>query len=48
MFRVLRRFGPAACILALGLTLAACDKCGWIFRSEGAPEFCRDTAPAPK
>ena len=47
MFRVLRRFGPVAFVLALGLTLAACDKCGWIFRSEGAPEFCREP-PAQK
>jgi hypothetical protein len=48
MFQVLRRFGPVACVLALGLMLAGCDKCGWLFRSEGAPEFCRDTAPAQK
>jgi hypothetical protein len=36
----------AVCFLIVGLTLAACDKCGnSIFHADAGPLVCRDQAP---
>ena len=43
---LLRASLRAACLLLVGFTLAACDKCGnSIFKAEAGPLVCRDQAP---
>ncbi len=44
---MLKRLSALACLLALGLTLSACDKCGdWFWnRPSSGPQSCKGGVP---
>jgi hypothetical protein len=45
---MLRRVSAVATILALGLMLASCDKCGdWFWQQHSGPQSCKGSLPRP-
>lgn len=41
-----RRISALATILALGLMLASCDKCGdWFWQQRSGPQSCKGSLP---
>jgi hypothetical protein len=42
--RMPRRFAAMACLVLIGLTLAGCTKCGWIWQ-DWTPHSCRFDSP---
>lgn len=41
----MKRFLALFCVLALGIVLAGCDKCGDWYKHPASPKSCNDNAP---
>jgi hypothetical protein len=44
-FMMLKRLAALSCVIALGLALGGCTRCGWIWNDWQAPASCKDDAP---
>jgi hypothetical protein len=46
-FVMLKRLTVLCGVLALGLVLGGCTRCGWIWDQSNQPASCRSDAPQP-
>jgi hypothetical protein len=44
-FVMLKRLTILSSVIALGLVLGGCTRCGWIWNDWQAPASCKDDAP---